>query len=130
MNDLWFDFTGRWVTQEEAYASTPVSADPKSKAPIVGKPVSLSRESQAIEKDDNSMTKKEPAPGPVVSSSLNPRRSAKGAAPSSISVKRKRQDEKPKIISKEEQAALKAREAAKKRVEEREKSLLGLYRSR
>lgn len=129
MHDLWFDFTGKWVTQEEAYASTPVSADPKSKAPIVGKPVSLSKESQATEKDDNSMLKKGPPPGPVVSGK-NPVRSAKGAAPSSVAVKRKRQDEKPKIISKEEQAALKAREAAKKRVEEREKSLLGLYRSR
>ena len=55
-------------------------------------------------------------------------RSIKGT-PSSVAIgKRKRQDEKPKVISKEEAAALKAREAAKKRVEEREKPLLGLYR--
>ena len=55
-------------------------------------------------------------------------RSIKGT-PSSVAIgKRKRQDEKLKVISKEEAAALKAREAAKKRVEEREKPLLGLYR--
>ena len=53
-------------------------------------------------------------------------RSIKGT-PSSVAIgKRKRQDEKLKVISKEEAAALKAREAAKKRVEEMEK--LGLYR--
>ena len=55
-------------------------------------------------------------------------RSIKGT-PSSVAIgKRKRQDEKLKVISKEEAAALKAREAAKKRVEEMEKLLLGLYR--
>lgn len=118
------------MTQEEAYASTPVTSEPKSKAPIIGKPVSASREGGATEKDGNSMSKKGHPPGPIVSGSLNPMRSAKGAATSSVAVKRKRQDEKPKVISKEEQAALKARESAKRRVEEREKPLLGLYRSR
>ena len=55
-------------------------------------------------------------------------RSIKGT-PSSVAIgKRKKQDEKLKVISKEEAAALKAREAAKKRVEEMEKLLLGLYR--
>ncbi|ONH91503.1 hypothetical protein PRUPE_8G119200 [Prunus persica] len=69
-----------------------------------------------------------PPPGPVVSASLNPMRSVKGAR-SSVSVgKRKRQEEKPRAISAQEAAALKAREAARKRVEEREKPLLGLYR--
>jgi len=33
------------------------------------------------------------------------------------------------VISKEEEAALKAREAARKRVEDREKPLMGLYRT-
>ena len=55
-------------------------------------------------------------------------RSIKGT-PSSVAIgKRKRQDEKLKVISKEEAAALKAGEAAKKRVEEMEILLLGLYR--
>ncbi|KAL5706026.1 hypothetical protein ACHQM5_024241 [Ranunculus cassubicifolius] len=68
-------------------------------------------------------------PGLVISGSVNPKRSVKGA-PSSIAVnKRKRQDVKPKVVSKEEADALKAREAAKKRMEEREKPMLGLYRS-
>jgi WW domain-binding protein 4 len=56
-------------------------------------------------------------------------RTVKGA-PSAIAVnKRKREDGKPKVISKEEEAALKAREAARKRMEDREKPLMGLYRS-
>ena len=46
-----------------------------------------------------------------------------------IEDKRKREDKKPKVISKEEEAALKAREAARKRVEDREKPLMGLYRT-
>ncbi|XP_077213279.1 C2H2 and C2HC zinc fingers superfamily protein [Tasmannia lanceolata] len=68
-------------------------------------------------------------PGLVVSASLNPMRSIKGAQSSVAVNKRKREDGKPKVVSKEEADALKAREAAKKRVEEREKHLLGLYRS-
>ncbi|KAF3958695.1 hypothetical protein CMV_016421 [Castanea mollissima] len=61
---------------------------------------------------------------PVVSASLNPMRSIKGT-PSSVAIgKRKRQDEKLKVISKEEAAALKAREAAKKRVEETGKTIV------
>ncbi|MCO5586572.1 hypothetical protein L7F22_040513 [Adiantum nelumboides] len=55
-------------------------------------------------------------------------RSVKGKASSLQVGKRKRQD-KPESISKEEADALKAREAAKKRVQEREKGLLGLYQS-
>ncbi|XP_073009964.1 zinc finger protein ZOP1 [Typha latifolia] len=73
--------------------------------------------------------RKGPAPGLVISTSLNPTRAIKGA-PSSIAVnKRKREDTKTKAVSKEEEAALKAREAARKRMEEREKPLMGLYRS-
>ncbi|WOK96214.1 zinc finger protein ZOP1 [Canna indica] len=68
-------------------------------------------------------------PGLVISTSLNPTRVVKGA-PSSIAVnKRKRDDGKAKAISKEESEALKAREAARKRMEEREKQFMGLYRS-
>jgi WW domain-binding protein 4 len=56
-------------------------------------------------------------------------RNTKGASSSIAVNKRKRQYAKPKKMSKEEEEALKAREAARKRVEDREKSLLGLYRS-
>lgn len=109
---------GKWVTQEEAYASPHFS---------VKKPTPASQ-SKSIEHKGANKSQSGPAPGPVVSTSLNPMRSTK-AAPSSLAVgKRKRApDAKPKVMSEEEKAALKAREAARKRVEEREKSLLGLY---
>jgi WW domain-binding protein 4 len=54
-------------------------------------------------------------------------RNAKAAASSLAVGKRKRPDEKPKVVSEEEKQALKAREAARKRVEQREKPMLGLY---
>ncbi|KAI5084705.1 hypothetical protein GOP47_0000874 [Adiantum capillus-veneris] len=52
----------------------------------------------------------------------------KGKA-SSLQVGKRKRHEKQELISKEEADALKAREAAKKRVQEREKGLLGLYQS-
>lgn len=109
---------GKWVTREEAYSTAQFSSSSGVKEKTLRKPVSASEF-----KGKDSL-----APGPVVSGVLNPKRSVKGA-PSSLSVgKRKRPDEKPKVVSKEEAAALKAREAAKKRVEDREKSLLGIYK--
>ncbi|KAI8013840.1 Zinc finger protein ZOP1 [Camellia lanceoleosa] len=66
--------------------------------------------------------------GSVVYVPLNPKRSVKGA-PSSLTVNKiKRQDEKPKVLSEGKAAALKKREATRKRVEERGKPLIGLYR--
>lgn len=119
------DVLGKWVTQEEAFTASRNSTD-KQKEPLK-KPVLASVTGHASEKKDADKVQTGPAPGPVVSGSLNPTRSVKGA-PSAFAVgKRKRPDEKPKAVSTEEAAALKAREAARKRVEEREKSLLGLY---
>ncbi|KAK6136857.1 hypothetical protein DH2020_029412 [Rehmannia glutinosa] len=118
------DALGKWVTQEEALASFKVSSGPTQKRPSLGKPPQASEngaESKA------STSESGPPPGRVVSTPLNPMRSVKGAT-SSVAVKRKRPDEKPKAVSKEEAAALKAREAARKRVEDREKPTLGLYR--
>jgi WW domain-binding protein 4 len=43
--------------------------------------------------------------------------------------KRKRKDGKTKVVSKEEEAALKEQEAARKRVEDKEKPLMGLYKT-
>jgi WW domain-binding protein 4 len=65
--------------------------------------------------------------GKVVTKSLNPMRPIKGTpAPSVVAFnKRKREDGKPKVISKEKEAALKA---GRKRVEDREKPLMGLYK--
>lgn len=109
--------TGHWVTQDEAYGAVKTSSG--TKVPLVKKPVLSSEAGPSVVKP----------PGRLVTASLNPKRAVKGA-PSSIDLgnnKRKRQDEKPKKVSAEEKAALKAREAARKRVEDREKPLLGLY---
>ncbi|GMJ12783.1 Zinc-finger and OCRE domain-containing Protein 1 [Hibiscus trionum] len=122
------DAVGKWVTQEEAYAKVQASSDTKSNGPILKKPFPTSGAGPVADSKSVAKSKNETAPGPVLSSPLNPMRSVKGAQ-SSLAVKRKRQDEKkPKAVSKEEAAALKAREAAKKRVEDREKPLLGLYK--
>ncbi|XP_028765867.1 zinc finger protein ZOP1-like [Neltuma alba] len=121
------DAIGKWVTQEEAYASPHFSSNSGHNGPTVKKPTSASQ-SKSVEDKCASKSQSGPAPGPVLSTAVNPMRSTK-AAPSSLAVgKRKRApDAKSKVMSKEEKAALKAREAARKRVEEREKPLLGLY---
>ncbi|PON35850.1 U1 small nuclear ribonucleoprotein C [Parasponia andersonii] len=123
------DTIGKWVTQEEAYATAQFSSISGNRESSLKKPVTASASGLVKENKSAAKGQDRPPPGAVVSASLNPTRSVKGA-PSSLTVgKRKRLDEKkPKVISKEEAAALKAREAAKKRVEEREKSLLGLYK--
>lgn len=113
------DALGKWATREEAFSTVQVASDSKQKVPIFKKPLT-NLTAQGIENKGD-------APGPVISKSLNPMRTVKGASSSVTVGKRKRQDGKPKVVSAEEAAALKAREAAKKRVEEREKPLLGLY---
>ncbi|CAL0331340.1 unnamed protein product [Lupinus luteus] len=120
------DAIAKWVTQEEAYASPHFSSNAGHSGPTAKKALSTSQSKSVV---NNVANKSESgsSPGPVVRASLNPLRNVK-AAPSSLAVgKRKRPDEKSKVISQEEKAALKAREAARKRVEEREKPLLGLY---
>ena len=119
--------TGKWVTQEEAYASPHFSSNAGNRGSIVKKPLSAS-ESKSVESTVANKPQNGAARRPVVSNSLNPMRSAKGSAPSSLAVgKRKRPNEKSKVVSEEEKAALKAQEAVRKRVEERKKPLLGLY---
>lgn len=113
------------MTQEEAFATIQVSSGPTQKRPNFGQPRSASK---SAESKSASTSESGPPPGRVVTKPLNPMRSVKGAT-SSVAFKRKRPDEKPKAMSKEEAAALKAREAARKRVEEREKPTLGLYRN-
>lgn len=111
------DSLGKWVTREEALAASQASSNLTQKKSVLKNPLSTS-----VSENKSAL------PGRVVSMPLNPTRTVKGA-PSSLSVnKRKRQDEKPKVLSEEQKAALKAREAARKRVEEREAPLLGLYR--
>ena len=113
------------MTQEEAYASPHFTSNARHNGPTVKKSLSTSQ-SKSDENKGNKFNNGS-SPGPVVTTSLNPKRNVK-AAPSSLAVgKRKRPGEKSKVISDEEKAALKAREAARKRVQEREKPLLGLY---
>ncbi|XP_078429710.1 C2H2 and C2HC zinc fingers superfamily protein isoform X2 [Wolffia australiana] len=111
------DKIGDWVNREELYisgqGSKPLKPSPNLPTGVGG-----------------------PAPGLVISktqASLLSKQPVKGASSSLATVslaKRKREDDKkPKAVSKEEVAALKAREEARKRVEEREKHLLGLYKS-
>ncbi|GAB2267267.1 hypothetical protein Dimus_002253 [Dionaea muscipula] len=119
------DVLGKWVTQEEAFNSSKSSVGLKQKEPL--KEPAASELGPVSEKKDAVKGQSELAPGLVVSGALNPMRSVKGASSSVAVGKRKRIDEKPKAVSAEEAAALKAREAARKRVEEREKNLLGLY---
>ncbi|CAN6164618.1 unnamed protein product [Urochloa humidicola] len=121
------DGLGKWVTQEEAYKSVQTSkAD-------VGQSSSSQAKAPPVAETAVPAVKGGPAPGRVVTKPLNPMRPIKGKgtpAPSAVAAnKRKREDGKPKVISKEEEAALKAREAARKRVEDREKPLMGLYRT-
>ncbi|XP_009801392.1 zinc finger protein ZOP1-like isoform X1 [Nicotiana tabacum] len=121
------DVLGRWVTQEEALAATQVSSTSAPKKPLGKAPVSM-MSAGSSENKSTEAPQSGPPPGRVVSTPPNPMRSVKGK-PSSLTVsKRKRENEKPKVVTEEEAAARKAREAAKKRVEEREKSLLGLYK--
>ncbi|XP_057787443.1 zinc finger protein ZOP1 [Salvia miltiorrhiza] len=119
------DSLGKWVPQEEALAAFRASPRSIKTRPNLGKPPSAS---ENISSAGGSTSESGPPPGRLISTPLNPMRSVKGAKSSSVAVKRKRPDEKPKAVSKEEAAALKAREAARKRVEQREKPLLGLYR--
>lgn len=104
----WVIGTGKWVTLQEALASTTkLSSGPIQKKPNI-----------ATSSSSSSLPSKTQPP----TQSAN--------RPSSIYInKRKRPDySKPKVVSQEEAAALKAREAARKRVQEREKSSLGLYK--
>ncbi|KAI3789345.1 hypothetical protein L2E82_02138 [Cichorium intybus] len=103
------DALGKWVTLNEALAATPkLPYGPIQKKPNFATS-SLTSRSQPESKTQPS------------TQSAN--------RPSSLYInKRKRPDSKPKVVSEEEAAALKAREAARKRVQEREKSSLGLYK--
>lgn len=56
-------------------------------------------------------------------------RSSKGMMASSLEVSKRKRVEKPVSNSSEEAAALAARESARKRIKEREESLMGLYHS-
>lgn len=116
------------MTQEEAYATPQFFSNSGHKSMMLKKQVPTSRTGSTSENKGADKAQNGPPPGPVVSASLNPTRSVKGAPSKVLVGKRKRQEEKPRAMTAEEAAALKAREAARKRVQDREKPLLGLYR--
>ncbi|MCI23469.1 WW domain-binding protein, partial [Trifolium medium] len=112
----------KWVTHDEAYASPHFASNAGRNVPS-GKKGSITSQSKSVDTKPN---KHDLAlPGQVLR--VNPMRQAKAAASSLAVGKRKRPNEKPKVVSEEEKQALKAREAARKRVEQREKPMLGLY---
>ncbi|KAJ1258584.1 hypothetical protein BS78_10G086900 [Paspalum vaginatum] len=117
------DGLGKWVTQEEAYKSVQTS-----KADI-GQSSTSQTKAPSPAASAVPGIKGGPAPGRVVTKPLNPMRPIKSIPSAAAANKRKREDSKPKVMSKEEEAALKAREAARKRVEDREKPLMGLYKN-
>ncbi|VAI84191.1 unnamed protein product [Triticum turgidum subsp. durum] len=117
------DGLGKWVTQEEAYKWAETSKTNVAQS-------STSQPKPAGGSGPVAGIKGGPAPGVVVTKPLNPMRAVKGAPSALAANKRKREDtKKPKVVTKEEEAALRAREAARKRVEDREKPLMGLYKT-
>ncbi|XP_031497808.1 zinc finger protein ZOP1 isoform X1 [Nymphaea colorata] len=128
------DNIGKWMTQEEASTlnnapRSDCAGATCSKAKDGCERIAFSAVKTLVtySETEHSQSQGSPAPRPVLKSAACAR-SIKGV-PSSIAVTKRKRDEKPKAVSEEEAAALKARDAARKRVEEREKSLLGLYRS-
>lgn len=117
------DAIGKWVTHDEAYASPHFASIAGRNVPS-GKKGSTTSQSKSVETKPNKYHDAA-FPGQVLR--VNPMRNAKAAASSLAVGKRKRPNEKPKVVSEEEKQALKAREAARKRVEQREKPMLGLY---
>lgn len=141
------DIIGKWVTQEVAFKSSQVSTTDTGSKNLnlsnedgVGTKQTASSNISAprtatskvnINSTQNSVaTKSEsrPPPGPVLPASKVPRSSSKGV-PSSLQVAKRKREEKTGHVSSEEASAVAAREAAKKRMEEREKPLLGLYKA-
>lgn len=141
------DIIGKWVTHEVAFKSSQVPrTDIGSKSLYLSSQNGVGTKQEAsannsaprtatskvnINTSENSVaTRSEsgPPPGPVLPAVKVPKGSSKGA-PSSLQVAKRKREEKTVHVSSEETAAIAAREAAKKRMEEREKPLLGLYKS-
>ncbi|KAF3772007.1 hypothetical protein EJ110_NYTH58999 [Nymphaea thermarum] len=112
--------SGKWMAQEEAFT---LNNAPRSGC--AGATCSKAKDgcervaSSAVKtlvtysETEHSQSQGSPAPRPVLKSAACAR-SIKGV-PSSIAVTKRKRDEKPKAVSEEEAAALKARDAARKR---------------
>ncbi|KAG0625500.1 hypothetical protein M758_2G060300 [Ceratodon purpureus] len=134
------DILGKWTTQEEAHrasqkahveAGVTPAASTLSKQPSQSKDepkTSSNATSTSHAKSAAVKTSTTASQGPAPKQKTLPSKGGKGVA-SSLEINKRRRDEKTGPVSSEEAAALAAREAAKKRVLDREKSLLGLYQA-
>ncbi|CAM6040515.1 unnamed protein product [Sphagnum compactum] len=142
------DILGKWTTQEEALkasqgaqaeAGVPPAKSSVTKPPAafalgsqlggnhIARPPTLSKASPGISGAPKAITKiSQGSVGPQKSSV--PGKLGRGVA-SSLEVGKRKREDKSGPVSSEEVAALAAREAAKKRTQEREKALLGLYQA-
>ncbi|KAH9532722.1 hypothetical protein CY35_18G013500 [Sphagnum magellanicum] len=142
------DILGKWTTQEEALkasqgaqaeAGVPPAKSSVTKPPAafalgsqlggnhIARPPTLSKASPGISGAPKAITKiSRGSVGPQKSSV--PGKLGRGVA-SSLEVGKRKREDKSGPVSSEEVAALAAREAAKKRTQEREKALLGLYQA-
>jgi WW domain-binding protein 4 len=134
-----FSATGKWTTQEEAHlasqkahaeagiapAASTLSKQPSHTKDEPKRSSNATTTSHAKAAVKSSTTTSQ---GPVPKQKTLPSKVGKGV-PSSLEVNKRRREEKTGPVSSEEAAALAAREAAKKRVLDREKSLLGLYQA-
>ena len=134
-----FSASGKWTTQEEAHlasqkahaeAGIAPAASTQSKQPPHTKdePKTSSNSTTTSHAKAAVITSTTASQGPVLKQKSLPSKGGKGV-PSSLEINKRRREEKSGPVSSEEAAALAAREAAKKRVLDREKSLLGLYQA-
>lgn len=126
--------TGKWTTQEEAHLASRKAHTEAGIAPATSTLSKQPSHSKGVSKISSNATVSSHAKTAVKASKAAsqdmslPSNGGKGVA-SSLEVKKRRLEEKPGPVSSEEAAALAAREAAKKRVLDREKTLMGLYQA-
>eukprot|EP00249_Psilotum_nudum_P017544 c26381_g1_i2 orf=252-1037(-) len=129
---------GKWATKEEAFQAHQVVKDAVHNISTVR--ATASKQVIANVVPENLKDSTNPAsrslsnasnaalPGPVLQVPKGTVRLGKGV-PSSLDLGKRKREEKTDLISSKEAAALAAREAARKRTQEREKGFLGLYQS-
>eukprot|EP00246_Nothoceros_aenigmaticus_P003116 TRINITY_DN14062_c0_g1_i1.p1 TRINITY_DN14062_c0_g1~~TRINITY_DN14062_c0_g1_i1.p1 ORF type:complete len:270 (-),score=41.13 TRINITY_DN14062_c0_g1_i1:257-1066(-) len=126
------DALGKWSTQEEALKATQEEDDIGPAMPTGSRSTSstLGPASKKSVTANSSSNKKQTTEsvGPSPEFSIPSRVVVRGVA-SSLAVGKRKREYKPGRKSSEEAAALAARDAARRRTEEREKALLGLYQA-
>lgn len=142
-NTTFFVVAGKWTTQEQArHASQDAQAglDITFSTSTVSKQPEITKQgpqSSAPHPSDTStpvanltLTKSSSisSQGSIPKQKSTPSKMGRGVA-SSLEVSKRKRVERAGPVSSEEAAALAAREAAKKRIIDREKSLLGLYQA-